>query len=94
MGEVIEHVENPKLLLNKIEKLLKTNGKAFISTCVNCPMIDHLYHFKTVNEIRKMLNKCGLDVISEKILPVENLPMLEIVDKKITINYSAIVNKL
>ena len=94
MGEVIEHVENPKLLLNKIEKLLKTNGKAFISTCVNCPMIDHLYHFKTVNEIREMLNKCGLDVISEKILPVENLPMLEIVDKKITINYSAIVNKL
>ena len=94
MGEVIEHVENPKLLLNKIEKLLKTNGKAFISTCVNCPMIDHLYHFKTVNEIREMLNKCGLDVISEKVLPVENLPMLEIVDKKITINYSAIVNKL
>ena len=57
-------------------------------------MIDHLYHFKTVNEIREMLNKCGLDVISEKVLPVENLPMLEIVDKKITINYSAIVNKL
>ena len=40
-----------------------------------------------------MFNKCGLEIESEKILPVEDLPMKDIVNKKITINYSAIVKK-
>ena len=93
MGEVIEHVENPVSLLVKISKLLSNNGKAFLSTCVNCPAIDHVYHFHTIDEIREMFNKCGLKIESEKILPVEGLSMKEIIDKKITINYSAIVAK-
>lgn len=93
MGEVIEHVETPELLLKKISKLLSQNGKAFLSTCVNCPAIDHVYHFHTVEEIREMFEKCGLEIISEKVLPVENLPMCEIEHKKITINYSAIVKR-
>lgn len=93
MGEVIEHVETPELLLKKISSLLSQNGKAFLSTCVNCPAIDHVYHFHTVDEIRNMFKDCGLEIISEKVLPVENLPMCEIEDKKITINYSAIVKR-
>lgn len=93
MGEVIEHVETPELLLKKISKLLSENGKAFLSTCVNCPAIDHIYHFHTVEEIREMFEKCGLEIISEKVLPVEDLPMCEIEHKKITINYSAIVRR-
>lgn len=93
MGEVIEHVEHPELLLNKITQLLNNEGKAFLSTCVNCPAIDHVYHFKTVDEIRDIFSKCGLKIYSEKVLPVENLPIEEIVKQKITINYSAIVTK-
>jgi len=94
MGEVIEHVEKPDLLLKKIAKLLANKGKAFISTCVNCPAIDHVYHFRTVDEIRDMFSSCGLSIVSEKVLPVENMPMSEIVDKKITINYSAIAERI
>lgn len=93
MGEVIEHVETPELLLKKIATLLSPSGKAFLSTCVNCPAIDHIYHFHTVDEIRSMFKECGLEIVSEKVLPVENLPMCEIENKKITINYSAIVKR-
>jgi len=91
MGEVIEHVESPERLLLKIKKLLSDNGKSFISTCVNCPAIDHVYHFHTVDQIREMLNNCGLNIESENVLPVEDISMLEVIDKKVTINYSAIV---
>ena len=94
MGEVLEHVEKPKMLLNKVYKLLNNNGKAFLSTCVNCPMIDHVYHFKTVDDIRDLFNECGLVIETEKILPVEDLPMKDIVKQKITINYAAIVKKV
>ena len=91
MGEVIEHVENPQTLLVKISKLLNKNGKAFLSTCVNCPMIDHIYHFHTVGEIKDMLASSGLIVESERILPTEDLCISDVIEKRITINYSAIV---
>ena len=93
MGEVIEHVEDPKLLLVKISKLLSKSGRAFLSTCVNCPAIDHVYHFHTVEEIRSMFKECGLAIESEKVLPVEDISMTEIINQKITINYSAIVRR-
>ncbi|MDC0407654.1 class I SAM-dependent methyltransferase, partial [Candidatus Thioglobus sp.] len=93
MGEVLEHVEDPESLLVKISKLLSKNGRAFLSTCVNCPAIDHVYHFHTVDEIRSMFKNCGLVIESEKILPVEEAPMAEIINQKITINYSTIVRR-
>jgi SAM-dependent methyltransferase len=91
MGEVLEHVNFPQELLKKLKDLLSDNGAAFVSTCVNCPAIDHVYHFKTVDEIRIMFKQCGLMIIDERVQPVEDLPMEEIVSKKITINYCAIL---
>ena len=93
MGEVLEHVEKPEILLAKLNSLLSENGNAFISTCVNCPTIDHVYHFKSIGDIRKMIRQTGFNLISERVLPVEKLPMDEIINKKITINYSAILTK-
>ena len=93
MGEVLEHVEKPDLLLSSLNSILSESGSAFISTCVDCPTIDHVYHFKSVDEIRDMIKQTGFDIISEKILPVEELPFEEIIDRKITINYSAIIKK-
>jgi len=93
MGEVIEHVGFPDKLLTQFKNLLTKNGKGFISTCVNCPAIDHIYHFHSVDEIREMLMRCGLNVLDERVCPVESLPMQEIVERKITINYCAIVSR-
>jgi len=82
MGEVLEHVNYPEILLSKFNKLLSDNGHGFISTCVNCPTIDHVYHYKCINKIREMLNNNGLIIKNELILPVEDLPMEEIIKKK------------
>ncbi len=93
MGEVLEHVNCPDKLLYKLKKLLTSEGKAFISTCVNAPAIDHVYHFKSIDEIRNMINSCGLLIKDEKVLPVENLPIKEIEEKQITINHCAILGR-
>lgn len=91
MGEVLEHVNEPEKLLLKMKKLLNPEGRAFVSTCVNAPSIDHVYHFKFVEEIQQMLDQCGFAIEDEAILPVEELPFDEIVNKKITINYCALL---
>ena len=93
MGEVLEHVNHPDKLLYKVKELLVADGKVFISTCVNCPAIDHVYHFKSVDEIRAEIDDCSFIIKDERVLPVENLPMKEILEGKITINYCAILGR-
>jgi len=93
MGEVIEHVPNPKEFLIKLKSMLSVNGKGFVSTCVNCPTIDHVYHFKNIEEIQRMVISSGLKINKELVLPTENMPMEDIVRKKIAINYCALVSK-
>jgi len=93
MGEVLEHVNYPDKLLKKLHTLLDRGGRAFVSTCVNAPAIDHVYHFSTVDEIRTLIDSCGFLIEEERVLPVENLPMSEIVARKITINYCCILKR-
>ncbi len=89
MGEVLEHVNEPFRLLSRLEALLADSGKAFVTTSINSPAVDHVYHFKSVEDVRSMIRGAGLEIKSEQILPVEELPMEEIVARKITVNYSA-----
>ena len=93
MGEVLEHVNFPDKLLIKLRDLLSPNGRSFISTCVNAPSIDHVYHFKTIDEIRMLVESCGLDIIEERILPVDNVPMEQIISQNLTINWCAIIKR-
>ena len=93
MGEVLEHVNAPDKLLEKINNLLSKNGKVFLSTCVDCPTIDHVYHFRSIAEIEEMVIKAGFNINDKLILPVEDKPMEEIIKNKITINYCALLSK-
>ena len=65
MGEVLEHVEEPIELLKKVASLLSENGVLFITTPTNAPSIDHIYLFKNADEIREVIDKANLEVISE-----------------------------
>jgi len=94
LGEVIEHVNKPNALLKKIRSLIKKDGKVFISTCVDCPSIDHVYHFKSIGQVEKMIKKNGFKILTRKILPVEEMPMKFITANKITINYCALIKKI
>lgn len=92
MGEVLEHVDNPKELLQKIS--LYVNKYIFITTCVHCPAVDHLYHFKSIDEIEEMIIDSGFKIVDKLILPVEDKPMVDIVKEKTTINYCAVLKSI
>lgn len=94
MGEVLEHFSDPRAGLRALRALLSPTGHAFVSTCVDCPAADHLWHFRSVAEIRDMLESEGFRISAERVLPVENLPMEEIAARRITINYCALLTDI
>jgi 2-polyprenyl-3-methyl-5-hydroxy-6-metoxy-1,4-benzoquinol methylase len=65
MGEVLEHMEHPRELLEKLRRLLAPGGHAYITTPTNAPMIDHIHLFHNAGEIREMLTSCGFRIESE-----------------------------
>jgi 2-polyprenyl-3-methyl-5-hydroxy-6-metoxy-1,4-benzoquinol methylase len=69
MGEIIEHLENPKELLLKMKNLLTDNGLCFKTIPINSPAIDHIYIFRDQHEIRTMICNAGLKIIGDFVAP-------------------------
>jgi SAM-dependent methyltransferase len=68
-GELLEHMENPRKLLKKLKSMLSKKGKIFLTTCAWTANIDHIYLFKSVQEIRDMLTE-EFEIERELVLPV------------------------
>lgn len=93
MGEVLEHVNDPQKFLEQAACLLASRGAIFMSTCANCPAIDHVYHFHNVNEIRALIQSAGLSIVAEKSLVIEDVPPEGCYKELTPLNYCAILKK-
>jgi 2-polyprenyl-3-methyl-5-hydroxy-6-metoxy-1,4-benzoquinol methylase len=91
MGEVLEHVNDALAFLTKARHFLRPSGTIFLTTCVNCPAPDHVYHFHTVDEIRDLIRSAGLYVRKEQALSAETVPQALWQEELVTINYSAVL---
>lgn len=72
MGEVLEHTDKPEALLGKLRRTLSRGARAFVTTCSNCPAIDHITQFHSVDEIQSLVRSCGFKVEEELALPVDD----------------------
>jgi 2-polyprenyl-3-methyl-5-hydroxy-6-metoxy-1,4-benzoquinol methylase len=92
MGEVLEHVEDPAVFLQRGLALLAPGGAVFLSTCANCPAVDHVYQFNSVAEIRALIRQGRGTVLRELAIAAEDVTLDEAESRRITINYCAMVN--
>lgn len=93
MGEVLEHVDDPLSVLKVIHSVMSDDAQFFMTTCANCPTIDHVYLFNDVDEIRKMINEAGFDIEKDIVLPSEDKPKDYLEKHKVDISYGAILKK-
>lgn len=93
IGEVLEHVEKPKLFLKKISELIKSDGYIFVTTCINSPAIDHIYLWREPKEVESMIFHSGLKILNSLYLPYHGLTLKEASEKKLTINVAYILSK-
>jgi 2-polyprenyl-3-methyl-5-hydroxy-6-metoxy-1,4-benzoquinol methylase len=93
MGEVLEHVEDPASLVKRVNQLLRAGGKAYISTCANAPVLDHIYLFNNVDEIRQLFYDCGFSILDEITICNDSTPEEKWISEKANLSYAAIVEK-
>ena len=93
MGEVLEHVEEPIKLLQKLHALLSDNGKLIITTPTNAPAIDHIYLFKNADDIREVISEAGFNIEEELCIYSEDVSP-EIAERfKISMMYAGVLVK-
>lgn len=71
IAEVIEHVADPASILRMLAGRAHRETLFFVTTVVNIEAPDHIYLFRTLEEVRDLLGKCGLTVVDELDLPLE-----------------------
>lgn len=85
--EVVEHVNNPEVMLSALSAALAPGKPGFVSTVANMEADDHVYLYNDVEEIRTMLTDTGWTVVAD--LP-NVLPGADSWDP-LPVNYSAVV---
>ncbi len=93
MGEVLEHVEDPQAMLNKIYELLSIGGIAYVTTVINTPTLDHIYLFSDKEQVLKMAENVGF-IVKDYLLATAGDISLDLAErKKRAINIAMILGK-
>ncbi|MHB8528237.1 MAG: class I SAM-dependent methyltransferase [Caulobacteraceae bacterium] len=74
-SEVLEHVEDPEAALAAIWSLLAPGGRAFINVPVNSPAPDHIFLFRTPEEIVERVKAAGFDVETVHLAPATGITL-------------------
>lgn len=60
---VLEHLEQPILLLKNLARNIKPRGLAFVTAALTAAEVDHIYEFKRESEVIQMAEEAGFRVI-------------------------------
>ncbi len=93
MGEVLEHVEEPLEMLQKLYSLLVKDGLAFITTVVNAPTIDHIYYFSSVQEVLEMVQRAGFVIKDYRCFAAGDVSLERAEKFKMAVNVAMILGK-
>lgn len=68
-SEVLEHLEDPAHALKVLYGLLAPGGRIFINAPANSPAPDHIYLFRSPEEVEQMVVDAGFTVVDRMFAP-------------------------
>jgi 2-polyprenyl-3-methyl-5-hydroxy-6-metoxy-1,4-benzoquinol methylase len=93
MGEVLEHVEQPEVFLRRIAELATDDAFVFITTCINAPAVDHIYLWRTTDDLEEMIRASGLRIVEPLRLPYQGKTLEESRELDLPINVAYVLAK-
>lgn len=93
LGEILEHVENPLAFLKKIYELADDNAFIYLTTAINSPYPDHIYHFHNAEEIYQLFEQANLRVKEEIYTTADGISLERAIRKNFDIVAGFILEK-
>ena len=93
MGEVLEHVEQPAEFLRRLHALAKDDAFVYVTTCVNAPAVDHIFLWRSTDELEQMIEGCGFRITKALRLPYEGKTLDQARKQRLSINVAYILEK-
>lgn len=93
LGEILEHVERPEKFLEKVYGVTHGNSFIYVATVVNCPQKDHIYLFRTVEEIEKLYRRAGFGITDRLLCPTNGYTLEKAIQKNTAIITAHILKK-
>lgn len=94
MSEVLEHIEHPKAILQKLHELLSENGKLYLNVPINAPEIDHIYLYHSRDEVRELMASCHFRICDEFVATGNGKSVERAEKKKSAINFAFVAKKM
>ncbi|CAE06954.1 class I SAM-dependent methyltransferase [Parasynechococcus marenigrum] len=88
--EVLEHLEDPMKMLESLYKSLKPGGLGLISAAVNAPNADHIYLYRSCEDVRHQLIKAGFEIRHDT---CDEAYEARTIGEVVPVNYGALVCK-
>jgi SAM-dependent methyltransferase len=93
MGEVLEHVEAPGRFLARIADLSDADTHIHVTTCINAPAVDHIYLFRTPEQIEALVRDAGLAVQDRCLMPYVGKTLEECARDRLAVNVAYTLRK-
>lgn len=93
MGEVLEHVEDPKLFLSTIARLSGPSTHIFVTTCMNAPAVDHISLFRTGRDVEDIIASSGLQMVEACYVPYVGKTLAECEKHDLAVNVGYVLRK-
>ena len=93
LGEILEHVEDPGRFLKKVYEMTHEDSFIYVTTVVNCPQKDHIYLFRTVEEIEEMYRRAGFMIMDRLLCPANRYTLEQAIRKKTAIITAHVLKK-
>ncbi len=68
--EVLEHLPDPQHALHELHRILRPGGTALLSAAIRMESVDHLYVFRTPEEVIEMIERAGLKLQASRVVPL------------------------
>lgn len=70
ISEVLEHLEQPEVALKSLHRALRRGGRIFINAPVNSPAPDHIYLWRTTEDLEALVQYSGFTIEQADYLPI------------------------
>ena len=90
--DVLENLHDIHSLLTSTLKLLTKDGKLFVTAAVWAAHIDHIFLYKSAEEVRKHIKEAGLNIENELVQAVFEKDESNPEKEKIPVSYAAILS--